>query len=191
MKSVLFSLIVFVSLNAYGAYNFHEIDRGKFYRSEQLNMKDFEKYLKKFGFKTIINLRGPNFKEYEAQKNMAIQSGAEYVTLGMSAKRLPHREDLVTLLDAFENGQRPIYVHCKGGADRTGEASALYQMLYMGKTVKEALKMLTTKYLHFRMFYPAKSYFVRQLWQGIDWALNEYDPCSGAYKYYDVAANCH
>ncbi len=190
MRPLLFSLIFFVAAQAQSAYNFHEIDPGKFYRSEQLNMRDFEKYLKKYGFKTIVNLRGPRFKDYEAQKYMAEQYGAKYYTISHSAKTIPTRENLLALLDAFETGERPIYVHCKGGADRTGEASALYQLLYMHKTMKQALKMLTVKYLHFKMFYPAKTYFIKKVWGGLDWAVNEYEPCSGQYKYFDVAANC-
>ena len=167
--------------------NFHVVDSGKLMRSAQLDAKGFEGIIKAYGIKTIINLRGENLSTdwYKDEIEVSARYGVHHEDIGMSAKRLPHREDLIKLLDLFASAERPILIHCQGGADRTGEASAIYQMLYMNKSKKEALKMLTLKYFHLAKKMPAKRYFIKELWQGEDWARNEYDPCAGQYRYYD------
>lgn len=167
--------------------NLHEIHKGQLFRSAQLDGDDIEKLIKTKNIKTIINLRGenPNEEWYQDEKNAADRYGVKLINFSMSAKRLPHRKDLVGLLDAFKTAERPILIHCKAGVDRTGEAAAIYQMIYQGKSKKEALKMLSPKYFHFEQFKPAKRYFIRDVWQSQDWAYNNYDPCLANYKYYD------
>jgi hypothetical protein len=71
------------------------------------------------------------------------------------------------------------------GVDRTGEAAAIYQMVYMGKSKKEALEMLGTQFAHFESNKPAKIYFIRDLWQDEEWARDGYEPCKQNYKFYD------
>lgn len=190
LTMMLTSTALFVSQPAPAAIsdNIHTVEAGKLYRSAQLEEKKLDKLVKEKGIKTIINLRGakPGEDWYEADVAVAARYNIRLVDIGMSAKRLPHKKDLIALLEAFETVERPILIHCRAGVDRTGEAAALYQMLYMGKTKKEALKMLSPKYFHFEFFMPAKKYFIRDVWQGVEWAINEYDPCSGKYKYYDV-----
>jgi hypothetical protein len=107
----------------------------------------------------------------------------------MSAERLPHRKDLIRLLDAFKNSPRPILLHCQAGVDRTGEASAIYEMLYMGKSKKEALEMLSLKFGYLESNEPAKIYFIRDVWQGETWAREQYFPCSGQYHFYDIKSS--
>ena len=40
--------------------NFHVVEKGKFYRSQQLSPEKLGHYLKKYNIKTLINLRGDN-----------------------------------------------------------------------------------------------------------------------------------
>lgn len=171
-----------------GYENFHEIDKGKFYRSAQLSTGDLYTYVQKYGIKTVINLRGenPNESWYREEVFVLKHLGVQQVDIGMSAGQIPHRENLIKLLDAYANAQGPILVHCKAGADRTGEASAIYQMVYMGKSKEQAKKMLGIRYGHLKAFKPAKDYFIETVWQGMEWAYNEYDPCSGKFRYYDA-----
>lgn len=189
MKNLLL-LISFISL--FSSCNFHEVDEGKLYRSAQLSGKEFEKAIKKHNIKTIINLRGasPGKDWYEEEKEVAQKYNVHHIDIGMSAQRLPHREDLLKLLNAYQSVERPILIHCRGGADRTGEASAIYQMLYMGKTKKEALKMLTVKYFHLKKRFPAKRYFIKELWVDENWAYQDYFPCENDYLYYDKSRFC-
>lgn len=172
--------------------NFHEVHEGNLYRSAQLHEREFEIAIKKLGIRTIINLRGAHPGEgwYDAETKVARKYGVTLIDIGMSAKRLPHPQHLASLLDAYRDAARPILIHCKAGADRTGEAAAIYAMEYMGKSRKEALAMLTPRYLHIEQFMPAKRYFIRELYQGLDWAYHSYDPCLPGVKYYDQDKYC-
>ncbi|MEC9282867.1 MAG: dual specificity protein phosphatase family protein [Bdellovibrionota bacterium] len=188
LSSFLFASL-FCSLNLFAGIlgdNFHEIDEARYYRSAQLSAKKFAKYVEKYGIKTVINLRGESSKQwFQEEKEILHKMNVSLHSIGMSARRLPHREDLLKLLELFETAERPILVHCQGGADRTGEASALYQMLYMGKSKEQALKMLRIKYHHLSWRHPAKRYFIKDIWQGKDWTINNYYPCENSdWKYY-------
>jgi len=183
--------LVILSAGCRLSKNFHEIDPGKYYRSAQLTGDEFRMAIEKFGIRTIINLRGAFGEEdwYKDEVAISQKYDVTLIDIGMSAFRIPHRQDLITLLDAFRDAERPMLIHCKAGADRTGEASAIYQMEYMGKTKKQALRMLKPKYLHFPILLPSKTYFIR-IYDGLDWAYNTYDPCAHMYHYYDRIKYC-
>lgn len=174
--------------------NLYVIDKGKFIRSRQPDLETLSKLRNEYGIKTIINLRGysPGKDWYQAESNFAQTFGIRLVDINMSAGRLPHKGELKKLLDAYVNMPRPLLVHCMGGADRTGLASAIYQNLYMGKTVEEAASMLSVKYGHLRFRHPNKLFFWEELWKGEAWARTEYDPCSPKVpnEHYDKEKYC-
>ena len=187
IKFLLLVTFLFSLVSCEFVYNFYEIEEGKYYRTQQLSGKYFQKVIDEHKIKTIINLRGekPEQGWYVEEVEVAKKNNVNLINIEMSAGRLPHRSDLIKLLNAFRDAPRPLLVHCLGGSDRTGLASAIYQILYMDKNLEEALEMLTPQYLHFSLRFPNKTYFMRKLWQGEEWAREEYKPCSGKYKYYD------
>lgn len=172
--------------------NIHEIDSGKMIRSAQLTSAALEQMIQSKGIKTIINLRGesPGNDWFDGEAAVAQKYNILHVNIGMSAQRLPHRDDLLKLLEAYKTAPRPILIHCMRGVDRTGEAAAIYQMLYQNKPKAEAIKMLSPKYFYFTDIMPAKHYFIDQVWQGEQWAYDQYKPCDSNYQYYDKAQNC-
>lgn len=181
-----FLLIGLLALVSIGCENFHTVHKDNLYRSAQLSGSEFREKIETHGIRTVINLRGKSDSSWwQEESEVMREMGVEHINIKMSAQRLPDRDDLITLLDAYKNAERPILIHCHGGADRTGEASALYKMLYMGADKKEALDMLKIKYFHIAKRFPAKRYFVRDVWQGESWAYNEYDPCVQEYKHYN------
>lgn len=167
------------------AQNFHEIDPGKYYRSAQLSKAEFKKYIEQYGIRTVINLRGAEPKEKWYKDEMAItkELGVEHYDIAMDAFTIPTRENLIQLLDLYQEVPRPILLHCKKGKDRTGEASAVYVQEYMGASKKESLQMLTKKYNYTRWIAPAKHYFIDDVYKGEQWAREEYDPCKQQYSY--------
>lgn len=171
--------------------NLREVDPGKFYRSGQLSDTQLRHTIDAFGIRTIINLRGhsTNHDWYQAEAAVAAQRDVSLHNIHLSSRGLPHRRELADLLDLYRSVERPILVHCDGGADRAGEASAIYQIEYMGKSRAEALEMLTLRYRHLSWWKPAKRYFIER-YRGEDWLLNEYNPCSDEYEYYDKAKYC-
>lgn len=179
-------------LDQYANKNLHVVDHGKLFRSAQLTGEELEALINSVKIRTVINLRGarsPGNRWYDEEKRVTTELGVTLIDIKMGASRLPHRPDLITLLDAFRDAERPILVHCRGGADRTGEAVAIYAMEYMGYSQGRALHFLSPRYFHLPERHPAKRYFVR-LYQGEQWARETYDPCIQDYLYYDKGAYC-
>lgn len=167
------------------AKNFHEIDPGKFYRSAQLGKDEFEDVVKKYGIKTVINLRGSQPGEwwYDDEKGELDRLHVRMENIGFSTEQMQTKQDWARYQELLQSAERPILVHCRSGADRTSEASAVYVMDYMGKSREEALDQLSLKYLHVAMFMKAKSLFVEN-YQGRDWLLKDYDPCKTPFRAY-------
>jgi hypothetical protein len=82
-----------------------------------------------------------------------------------------------------------MLVHCLGGADRTGEATALYEIEYMGRTPAEALEALTPRYRHVDWLRPAKRAFVAA-YRGERWVREVYDPCSPTWGELTRSEDC-
>lgn len=158
--------------------NFHEVEKNAFFRSKQLSPKKLEKFIKQFGIKTIINLRGKNEdkKWWRQEKEIAKQLNIGFYSIPMSAQRLPHKKDLITLLNLYKHAPRPILIHCLAGADRTGEAAAIWVLDQQKKSKKDALKQLSFTYGHFSFIRPSKKFFIKKLWKGRKWAETKYNP---------------
>ncbi len=171
--------------------NFYEVDEGKFFRSAQLLENELEEVIRDHGIKTLINLHGRRQGEewWEIQQKTAAKNGVKMIDIKMNSARIPHKQNLQTLLDSFRDDEKPILVHCVGGSDRTGLASALYQIEHMGITNDEAMKMLSTKYFHVELLAPSMKYFLK-LYEGRQWAFDVYDPCETEYKYYNRERYC-
>lgn len=108
--------------------NFHPVVPGSLYRSAQPTTADIAHYRKTYGIKTIINLRGENAGSpwYDAEIAEAKQLGIAHVDFGMSAGRELTRTEAADLVAILERAEKPVLIHCKAGADRSGLASALY-----------------------------------------------------------------
>ena len=131
-------------------FNFHKVDEGV-YRSAQLTPWRLKKIIKKYGIKTIINLRGNNKNYiYKKEKEICEEMGVEYYTVALLS-RSPERirkEELEKLVDILKNAKKPLLFHCKAGADRTGFVAVLWHILN-GRDKKWAInKELRLKYLY-------------------------------------------
>lgn len=159
--------------------NFYEIDPGKFYRSAQLSPSELEDVIKKYGIKTVISLRGAPDDSYwvPGQVRVLKENHVDFYPLWWTIDFFPQNQEIKKYAQLLETAPRPILVHCRTGADRTGEATALYAIDFMGQSATEAIdNYLNFKYWHVQSFHPAKAEFVRQ-WKGHKWALDSYDLC--------------
>lgn len=165
------------------AKNFHEIDPGKFYRSAQLVKEEFVDVVQQYGIKTVINLRGSQPGEwwFDEEEATLRQLGVRLESIGFSTEQLQTKEDWKRYVELIGSAPRPILVHCRSGADRTGEATAIYMIDHMGVDHTEALKQVSLNYLHVSMLLPAKRLFVAN-YEGHDWLLNGYDPCEEKFR---------
>jgi protein tyrosine/serine phosphatase len=160
--------------------NFEEVDPGKFYRSAQLTPQELEEKIKLYKIKTVISLRGAPEKSYwvDAQRKVLKNLNVQFVPISWTTDYFPESAQLKNYLQTLKTAAYPILVHCRTGADRTGEATALYAIDFMKLPKEEAIsKYLSFKYWHVEAFHPAKKEFVRR-YQGIEQALSSYDVCA-------------
>jgi len=125
---IVIGIILGIFLCYFYAYdNFHAVIDGQIYRSAQLSENKLKKIISEKKLKTIINLRGINEEKkwYTKEKKIAQDNGVQYYSFRFVAHRLPNCTQLDALIEALKSAPRPLLLHCKGGADRTGVASAM------------------------------------------------------------------
>ncbi len=133
--------------------NFNTVVAGEFYRSGQLAPPQIADYTRRYGIKTIINLRGNSTGSawYDAEVTEARRLNLAYVNFGMSARRELTGAQAVALIDLMKTAQRPILVHCREGADRSGLASALYLAAVKKVDESTAEGQLSIRFGHFSL----------------------------------------
>lgn len=148
-----FAAFVLLALWFVGVFggNVHEVDPGRYYRSAQLSGDTLARVVRSDHVAGIVNLRGPQPGEpaYESEIQICRQFGIRHADVSMSAYRLPRPEEIAKLLDDLDRMPRPLLVHCRGGADRTGLATALYVHLFDHVPLDQAVQsQLTWRYGH-------------------------------------------
>ncbi len=116
-----------------GIPNLHRVDDG-LYRSAQFTAAGVAG-LKKLGIRTVVSLRvGGN------DEALLRGSGIRWIPLPGNAF-FPRRASFSRFLEIAADAQhRPLLVHCKHGADRTGVAVALYRIGKQGWPVDRAIE---------------------------------------------------
>jgi len=170
-------------------YNFHWIAPGDAARSAQAYLGLLAGFLRANGLKAVINLRGrhPNFDWWKYETETCARLGVAHFDAMMDSRRLPLKEMLVGLIDAFDAAPRPFVIKCSGGQDRTSFVAALYIVHREGwGAMERALEQFARfPYLHFpkdnqrwlREFLP----YARQQANGAalaDWIRRDYDPAA-------------
>lgn len=118
------------------------------YRSNQPTHERFVK-LKAMGIRSVLNLRGAaGAAHYLVEEESCRQLGLTLVNCTLHARFAAPREDILSVIRAFREIEKPFVMHCKSGADRAGFASVLYLHVIEGQPLAEARKQLGLKYLH-------------------------------------------
>ena len=151
---VLFFLMPAVSGGSYLGYlqtsgNFHSILAGEAYRSGQLNYEEFVHYIRQYNIKSILNLRGTNKGSdwYEEELAATTRMHVKLLDYGISANKDVPDPDIQALMTIIRDAPKPILIHCKGGADRSGLMAALY-LYSSGRTAEDASGQLSLTYGH-------------------------------------------
>jgi len=130
-------LVVFLLVAVAGGYyvafftakgNFREVVPQKVYRSGQPSPTQLREWVKRYGIKTVINLRGQEQKAIEDEQAVAEELSLKMISIRISSHRLPARYLLVELIEIIETVELPMLIHCYSGIDRAGAASALAAM---------------------------------------------------------------
>lgn len=161
-----------------------EIAPGVF-RSNQPSPKRFSRLAAR-GFRTILNMRGVHQQPYYFYERKACERhGMALIDLQLYARHPSDRDELLKLFEVFRTAERPLLMHCKSGADRTGLAAALYLIGIEGRSVDEARKQLSLRYIHLKStatgicdhFLDVYEARAAQSPIGIEeWIRTEYDP---------------
>ena len=130
--------------------NIHEVEPGV-YRSAQMSAPVLAAFIKEHHIRTVLNLRGTNTGSdwYDAEFDTVRKNGADLIDVKMSASRIPESDVMTALLRALSTAPTPLLIHCKDGADRSGLASALYELRVMHRAPGEADAQLSFRYGHF------------------------------------------
>ncbi len=151
--SIVFVVIVAVMLIGYWLMkdNIHTVVPKHVYRSAQLNAPELKRLIETKHIKSIINLRGANPKEkwYRNEIKVSKVQGVLHYDLRMYAYKLPSSTTLKKLVALLQSAPRPVLIHCEGGADRTGLASA-FIILLKGGDLSQAKKQISWFYFAFK-----------------------------------------
>jgi protein tyrosine phosphatase (PTP) superfamily phosphohydrolase (DUF442 family) len=117
--------------------NFGKINDNYYRGAQPLNQDEFAQ-LKKFGIKTVIDLRKDSLRQ---APEWARNSGLQYFNIPLLARK-PATEDQTSYFLSLVNNPDnwPVYVHCKGGRHRTGGMTAIYRISHDGWTADQAFK---------------------------------------------------
>jgi protein tyrosine/serine phosphatase len=164
LRRMLAALAVLIgALVAYAGYtihnaNFHAIVSGEAYRSGQMDAAQLSRFIQAYGIKSIINLRGTNAPVlYQGEMETAKRLGVQHYDFSLSAIdeiTVPQMDEIIRTLRA---APKPVLIHCKAGADRTGLVSALYCFALKGETPAQADRELSVWYGHVPQIPSAKT----------------------------------
>ena len=131
--------------------NLHKLP-GPLYRSNQPSPSKIKKYKRKYGIKTIINLRGenPGLGLYELEFETCQNLGIRLIDLRVYSRAPPSKEVLHQMKQVIETMELPAVAHCKSGADRGGLFAVMYRHIRLGHPIEEAIQELHWTYGHFK-----------------------------------------
>ena len=135
--------------------NFHKLDKNS-YRSAQLFSFNMPYYLKEYKIKTVLNLRGEQRGKswYENEKKITDELNVTLITYKMSSRKYLDFNKTSKLVEILRKSEKPILIHCEGGADRTSLASAIYRYAILKESKEEAMEEFNFIYGHIPLIRP-------------------------------------
>lgn len=130
--------------------NVHEVIPGILYRGAQPTAASLEKLANQHKIRTVLNVRGCCWPDdwYVAEAKTCQKLGINLEDVCFSAVHLPSRHEVGMLVEVLDRAERPIFVHCRHGSDRTGIASMTAQLLLQDTTFDAAHYQLGLRFGH-------------------------------------------
>jgi protein tyrosine/serine phosphatase len=150
--------------------NFHVVIAGEVYRSGQMGPDDLARWKEEHGLRSVVNLRGENSgnRWYDEETEAARRHGLAHFDFRMSAQERLAPEQAAELMRVLAAAPKPVLVHCNGGADRTGLASALYLAGIAGGSEADAEWQLSLRYGHVGVPWLSKAWPMDQTWETLE-----------------------
>ena len=150
-KFILLLVIPILILVLYYGYiddKLYAVIEGKIYRSAQLSAHKLQDVIHKKNIKTIINLRGAHKDEkwYRLEREIALKNKVKLYSIALPDHDLPKYQFLNALADILMMAEKPLLIHCRRGADRTGMASALALSIELDLPLSELTKQFSWRY---------------------------------------------
>lgn len=125
---------------------------GGLYRSSQPSPGQIRKYQRRYGIKTIVNLRGADDSlRYALEAQTCHELGIKLVDFkGILSRSAPELDAMERAEAMFDSIEYPALIHCKSGADRAGFAAAFYRIHCLQTPVSEAMQELSWRYGHLK-----------------------------------------
>jgi protein tyrosine/serine phosphatase len=163
--------------------NFAPVIPGRLYRCNHPTPGRLAALARRYGLRTIVNLRGARRCGSDALSRDAAQRlGLDHIDMAFESRGAPHRERILRFHAIFTTMATPALMHCKSGADRAGLAAGL-ALLFEGGSTRDALRQLSWRFGHFNrsrtgvldaffLLYAATGEGKRPF---LDWVREDYD----------------
>lgn len=150
--------------------NFYEVIPGELYRSNQPTANQIANYVKRYGIKSIINLRGADDGAawYRDEVHTAATLGVKHVDFKMSSSQEMTLDQSLALVSLLRDAPKPLLIHCRSGADRTGLASVIYLQQIAKVDEETAEKQLSVRFGHIGIPYVSPSYAMDENWEMLE-----------------------
>jgi protein tyrosine/serine phosphatase len=169
-----------------GWRNWGVVAPGRLYRSNHPLPWQIRAAARRFGLKTIINLRGhrETCGSDALGRAAAAEHGLVHIDAPFESRGAPHKDRILRLVDILARVEEPIpepiLIHCKSGADRTGLIAGIW-LLLQGRPVAEAAAQLSLRHGHIRQGKTGilDAFFAEYAKAGekpfLDWLREDYD----------------
>lgn len=117
------------------ALNWGVVEENKVYRSRKLSSLEFIQQLRKYSLRSVLCLASCTKEEKEIAKTYKIK----YYDLTVNIPEIT-LVDLDDIVEVLKESPKPLLIHCRQGADRTGLAAALYFLSIKGEAPKVSIK---------------------------------------------------
>jgi protein tyrosine/serine phosphatase len=153
--------------------NFHPVVANEVYRSAQVAPDDITAYRSDYGIRSILNLRGAASGEawYDDEIAASAALGLSHEDFAMSASVELSDAEAERLIALMRRMPKPMLVHCRHGADRTGLAMSLYLAAITGTDEETAEGQLSLWFGHFGVPVLSDAWPMDESWERLEKGL--------------------
>ena len=128
--------------------NLHAVLAGEVYRSAQPSATQLTAWTVAHGFRSVLNLRGTSGVDwYRTKRATAERLNLQQADFAMRDSKVLEPDQAAALIALLDRLPKPVLIHCKAGADRTGLAAALY-LSGKGHAEAQAEAQISFRYGH-------------------------------------------